>query len=485
MPYVLGVDVGSSRIAAMLCRRAGESWAESEPVELDAGSSTCPATLYLDDAEYLLLGPDAEEPATARPTRAAHAIMTRVGDRHPMVLGGQTWAAEDLAAGAISSVVRRVGADEDEPPERVAVTHPAWWGTHRRDALAGALRRQDVGRLALVPETAALAENHAALESVPEETTVGTCSLGARHCTAALLRKDARGVFAPVGAACTAEGVGGGRFDDLLLDYVATRAGAPLDDLDPDEPAHRDAIRRLRTDCENAKIALSTRAAVELPVTVAGQSSTVRIERDELDRLLEPVVAAAADTVERAVRYGSQPPATAVLAGGSAAVPLVASAVSARLACRVVVAPRPELAAARGACVVARLGAGTPRTPPPSERHTTVIERQPPAAVQFPEPRTAASAGERPPPPPIELEPLELPDRRLVTRITSTVRPGVLSALVVALVAAGVVLTFVLHGDGGGANPRGRLTGKATTTSAPASSATPPSGQSEPEGGAR
>lgn len=471
MPYVLGVDVGSSRIAAVLCRRTGGSWAEAETVRLGATSSTCTETLYLDESGFLRLGPDAEEPAAARPERAVRGIMRRVGDPYPVVLGSELWEAEDLAAGAISSIVERAGAQEGEPPERVAVTHPPYWGEHRRDVLVRALHRQDLRQVVLVPEPAALAESHAALESVADDTRLATCSLGAARCTAGVLRSNAGAGFELFGDVCTTADIGGDRFDDLLVDHVVAQGIGTVDDLDPDTPAHRAAGRRLRAECERAKIELSERSEVTVTVALAGRSATVQLVRAELDRLVEPVVEAAADTLLRALRQAPQPPDTVVLAGGSAAVPFVAGTISNRVPCRVVVAPRPELTAARGASVVARRGTGTPRTPPPSERHTTVIERQPAVVVDFPRPRPGDSPGERPPPPPIELEPLELPDRRLATRVTSAIRPGVLSALVVAVIAAGVVLTFVLH-NGSAANqpPPGRLRGNpagTTTSSAP------------------
>ncbi|MFD1050633.1 hypothetical protein ACFQ1S_36465 [Kibdelosporangium lantanae] len=34
MPYVLGVDVGTSRTAAAVCRQTGSTWADAETVRL-------------------------------------------------------------------------------------------------------------------------------------------------------------------------------------------------------------------------------------------------------------------------------------------------------------------------------------------------------------------------------------------------------------------------------------------------------------------
>lgn len=452
MPYVLGVDVGSSRMAAALCRRSGTQWAESEPLPLGADGVTCASTLYLDDAGYLVLGSEADEYAPHHPERATSDLLARVGDAAPVVLGEAAWPAEELAASAISSVVERATSQEGAPPERLALIHPAGWGAYRRDALRGALDRHGVERAVLVPEPAAASERLGVLTRVEPGSTVAVCSIGANRSSGALLRRDDNEAFQLLAHAIGGPGAAGEGLDDVLFEHLHGGQATP----EPDDPAPQERLRTLRRNCEAAKRELSDREHVT--VTVPGQADARRVPvtRTEFERLAAPVIDAALDTLRRAVRQAQQPAGSVVLLGGCAAIPLVRHAAAAEFGNRIVVEAAPELTAAHGACAVARrTAAAATGLPPASEQHTGVIPAAAPPAIEeqapiFPEPMPRSPAGERPEPPPIEIAPLDLPDRRLVARFASALHPGVRSAVVVAVIAAGVVLTFVLR-DGSGA----------------------------------
>lgn len=479
MPYVLGVDVGSGRVAATLCRRSGAHWAESEPLALGETEPTCSSTLFLDGAGYVLLGAEAEQRASGEPARAVRDVAAGVGDGVGVPLGEQTWPAEELTAAAIGSVLGRAAEDEGEAPERVGITHPPGWGPHRRGALQDALRGQGHDAVVLVPRPAAVAERLAALTRIEPAATVAVCSLGAHRSAAAVLRRNDHGAFDLLGDVAGADDVAGERLDDLLVAHVLAQAGDSLGTLDPEVPAHRAALRRLRADCERAKRELSAGTEATVPVTVGDDVTMLRVTRAEFERLAAPVLDATFDTVRRACAQAAEHPVITGLAGGSAAIPLLARRAAERCDGRIVVEARPELTAAAGAALVARRTAAGLQRGPASEQHTALIPAQAPAPAAvagFPEPAARRAAGERPAPPPMELPRLELPDRRLLARLSSTLHPGVLSALVVAVIAAGVVLTFVLH-SGGSGHPahrplRGNRAAPTATSTAPPHPAT-------------
>jgi hypothetical protein len=52
----------------------------------------------------------------------------------------------------------------------------------------------------------------------------------------------------------------------------------------------------------------------------------------------------------------------------------------------------------------------------------------------------------------VDVIPIELPERRLLRRLLSGIRPATLTVSVLVLAAAGIVLTFVLE-SGSGSNP--------------------------------
>lgn len=415
MAYVLGLDVGTSRTVVALCRRAGAAWDEADV-------------------------------AGADPDPNLRTLLCRAGDGVPVVLRGEAWPAEDVAASMIRSLVDRVAADERELPERVAVLTPAGWGGYRCGVLGRALHAAELPRAVLCPEAIAIGEHHAARERVDPGEVLAVCALGAGGCRSAVIRRSGSG-FEVLGHADAGEPIGGGWFDDALAGHVRSRLGRHATEIDPADPAHRQRWQRLREECTAAKEMLSITGEVSVPVWLVAGQTDVRVTRGEFEKLIEPAVLAVADTVQQALRLAGVTAdrlATVLTAGGSAAIPLVSASLSARLRCRVTVAPRPELVAARGAALLVRRAAGDPQAVPLSERHTSLIERAMPAAPAPPLPRTAAQAGAPPERPPIELTPLQLPDRRLSARLAPVLRPAVLGALTVAVVAVSVVLTFVL-----------------------------------------
>ena len=60
MPYVLGIDIGSSNTAAAVARRRGATWTRPEAVPLSADSPLMPSVLCLAEDGSLRVGPPAD-----------------------------------------------------------------------------------------------------------------------------------------------------------------------------------------------------------------------------------------------------------------------------------------------------------------------------------------------------------------------------------------------------------------------------------------
>src|SRR5689334_11480017 len=141
MSYLLGIDVGTTRTAAAICRPGGRA-GESEIVNLGDRSSAVPSVLYIGDDGQLVVGDAAERRALSEPDHVAREFKRRIGDPTPLVVGGRPWSPEDLSARLVRWVVERVAQREGGPAARVAVTHPASWGAHKKDRLGSALAAQ-------------------------------------------------------------------------------------------------------------------------------------------------------------------------------------------------------------------------------------------------------------------------------------------------------------------------------------------------------
>jgi molecular chaperone DnaK len=483
MPYVLGVDVGTSRTRAAVCRETPAGWTDPVPVPLGTRHPGVPTVVYLAPDRSVVVGEEAERHAGGDPVRVARGFSRRIGDDVPLVLGGFPCTAQELTAVLVRWVVDRVAEGEDGSAERLVVTHPAEWGVHRKTLLHHELTRQGLGEAMLLAEPIAVAEGHTTGPLAPGDL-LATYGLGAGTAAAAVLRRTTVGTFELVADTTAGEPVGGGHFDDAVVECVREQLGRALDGLDPADPQAWLAMARLRGMCTGAKEMLSTEAEVIVPVRLPEEPADVRVTRADFERIIRPAVAAGTDLLLRTVRGAgaeTKDLAAVVLTGGSVRVPLVVSQLGAALPAKPVVGPDPETTVASGAAIAARrLLTGPDDTVPPQEpaEYTDVIQRSAIALYageQALDPDdVAAEFGADPPArPPVDVIPIELPERRLLRRLLSGIRPATLTVSVIVLAAAGIVLTFVLEsGSGSHPNPTNPL--HIGTVQQPADQSAPP-----------
>ncbi|HEX3647834.1 MAG TPA: Hsp70 family protein [Pseudonocardiaceae bacterium] len=485
MPYVLGIDVGTSRTRAAVCRNDTAGWSDPVPIPLGARNPGVPTVVYLAADRSALVGDQAERQAAGDPVRVARGFPGRIGDHVPLVLGGVQCSPQELTAVLVRWVVDRVAEHEGGPADAVVVTHPAAWGGHRKTLLHHELVRQELPDTTLLAEPIAVAEGCPA-RHVGDGDALAVYGLGAGTATSAVVRRTPAGRFDLLTDATGADAVGGGHFDDAIVECVRAQLGrGALDDIDPADPQAWLAMARLRGMCTGAKEMLSAEAEVIVPVRLPDAPADVRVSRTDFEDAIRPAVTAGADLLPRTVRAAGVEPtdlAAVVLTGGSVRVPLVAELVSAATPATALRAAEPELTVALGAAVAARRIVTGPEpviaTRSETAEPTEVIARSAIAryagdhALDLVE--VDDEFGVQPPArPPVEILPIELPAPPLVTRVLSNVRPATLTVSTIALAAVGVVLTFVLQSGGHPTNPLQHLgpaqpAANRTTATAPA-----------------
>ncbi|HET6501641.1 MAG TPA: Hsp70 family protein [Amycolatopsis sp.] len=369
MRYVLGVDIGSTRIAAAICRRARGGWTEPEVLRLTE------SVLYVADDATVHVGlDDVGTPVEA--DRVARGFLRRIGDEVPFLLGDELYTPEALTAAAAGWVTDLVAEAEGAEPERIALTHPPGWGPYRRGLLLDALHEAGLPGALLLPSPVAAAESLVIRERVEVGSMMSVCRLGGEYVDTAVLRRNPA-TFEMIAHGAPPGPQAGAAIDDLLAEHVGGEAD--------------------RSRCVRAKEMLSMAPDVTIPTP----SELARISRVEFERLIRPLLTASLAPLRR---YDSV--STVLLAGGTARIPLVAQLAAESFDGRVVVDPDPGTAVCRGAALAAR---------PPAEalpESTALVPRVP----NLPE----IDADEvydlepAPPRPPVVLTPLELPKRRFV-----------------------------------------------------------------------
>ena len=365
--YLLGIDVGTTRTAAATCR-AGSRSTDTEIVNLGDRSSAVPSVLFVGDDGSVVVGEAAERRATSDPGHIVREFKRRIGDPTPVLVGGRPWASEELAARLVQWVVDRVAQREGGPAARIAITHPASWGPHKKDLLGAALRHHGLPAVFLAePQAAAL--HYAAAERVEPGSTIAVYDFGGGTFDAAVVHKDPQG-FSLLGRPEGVERLGGIDLDELVFEHVVEGLPEAFDGLDESDPAVLSAVAAVRRECTEAKEALSSDTEVSIPVlTPAGQGS-VRLHRSEFEAMIRPRVEETVSALRRAVGsagVAAEQLTAVLLVGGSSRIPLVAQMVSEQLGRPVAVDADPKNAIAKGA-VLSLTPAGISATGPQMPR---------------------------------------------------------------------------------------------------------------------
>jgi len=411
MSYQLGIDLGTTYTAAAVSRATEQQHADPEMVSLGDRSVQVPSVLYFAPDGAVLVGEAAERRASTDPDRVVREFKRQMGDEIPLVVGGRPVPAHELAAMLVGWVVQRVAEREGAPARRIALTHPASWGPHKKELLHGALAARGLN-VTFLAEPQAAALSYAAAERVERGSTIAVYDLGGGTFDSAVVRKN--GTFTLLGRPEGIDRLGGVDFDDAVFSHVREAVGGAFDQLDPADDTVVAAVSRLRRECKEAKEALSADTEVRIAVLLPGLQTAVRLTRGEFEAMIRPQLEESVDALHRAVASAGLSPSglsAVLLVGGSSRIPLIAQLVSAAFDRPVAVDADPKNAIA--------LGAALSISPRPESWPAANIPPVPAAAPRGPTPVPAAVTTQLPP----AADPPRPPVPSLPPTVSPTVSP--------------------------------------------------------------
>ena len=183
--YSLGVDLGTTFSTVAMLR--GE---RVEMVDLGGRGFAVPSVVFVGPDGTVLVGEAAQRRAASDPTLVVREIKRRLGDTAPVLIGDTPYSPALLTAALLRGVLGQVVQAEGATPERVMLTHPANWGSFRRDIFAEAAALSGLGAtFELITEPVAAALWHARHERIPIGTVIAVYDLGGGTFDAAVLRK--------------------------------------------------------------------------------------------------------------------------------------------------------------------------------------------------------------------------------------------------------------------------------------------------------
>ncbi|MFZ0876893.1 MAG: Hsp70 family protein [Pseudonocardiaceae bacterium] len=359
MSYNLGIDVGNTYVAVALARSTGvEMFHFSDHVVVT------PATGHLWDAGILAAGEAASSPAGSSLDRFGGALIGRLGDPTPVVVGGESYTVTDLLGILIHDVVAQVTGAQGESPDHIVLTYPASWGAFRRALFEDAVRRAGLDRASTVTEPEAAATYYNASQQWNDGDTVAVYDLGGDTFNATVLLKQSGGVYI-LGEPERIEHLGGSEFDETILSNVNDTVDGALSELDTTRPQNIVALAGVRQECTRAKEALSADTETIFPVLLPDRRFDVRLTRSDFDDMVHGPIELTINALSRTLHSAEVEPSdlsAVLLLGGSARIPLVAQMVSAKLRCSVVLDPHPQHVVALGAAALAAHAAHSDRS---------------------------------------------------------------------------------------------------------------------------
>jgi molecular chaperone DnaK len=350
--YSLGIDLGTTFSAAAVAREG-----RAEIVPLGNRAAAIPSVLFFGEDGQFKVGDAAIPRGISASDRFAREFKRRLGDPTPLVVGGTAWSPEALMGELLRHVFDATAEREGGPAERLALTHPANWGSFKLDLLTQAVRLAGlrVDRYLSEPEAAAFAYAAAAADRLPTGALIAVYDLGGGTFDATVLRTRADG-FEILGNPEGIERLGGIDVDQMVLSHVHRTLGPALDELDRTDPSVLPLLARLRADCIDAKEQLSNDTEVVIPVTLPGAQTEVRLTRTELESMIAPPLEQTIGAMRRALDSADVLAAdlhAVLLVGGTSRIPLVADLVASALGRPVTIDSHPKHCVAIGAALAA------------------------------------------------------------------------------------------------------------------------------------
>ena len=357
MPYVLGIDIGTSFTAAATTRIGeGLDGPSSQPLNLGRRSDAVPSVIFFGDDGRVLVGEAAERRGVDQPDRMVREFKRRVGDTVPVIAGDLSVAPEDIFATMTRWVVDRAEEREGGPPDAITLTHPASWGGYKLALVREALAAVGLADVTLMSEPAAAALHYASQERVNAGSTIAVYDLGGGTFDIAILEKTDSETFDVRGGTGGNERLGGADFDEAVFAHVTASVGGTFPQPQTTDPTVVVALTRLRRECIDAKEALSFDSEASIPVLLPGMNTQVRIVRSEFESMIRGALHETIEELRSAIKSAgvdAEDLAAILLIGGSSRIPLVAELLSEELNRPIAIDADPKASISLGAAASA------------------------------------------------------------------------------------------------------------------------------------
>jgi molecular chaperone HscC len=317
---VIGIDLGTTNSAVAFLGPAGP-----EIVPNAVGGRLTPSVVGIDGSGAAVVGAAARELQVVHPDRCASLFKRYMGTDHTLPLAGRQYAPEELSGLVLRSLKADAEAAFRRPVTRAVITVPAYFNDRQRKATiaAGRIAGFTVERILNEPTAAAIAYGfHEAGED--KKALVFDLGGGTFDVSVIELFEGALEVKASSGESA----LGGEDLTRAIAARVLEARGVAFERAEARTPK---LVARLIQQCERAKCALSREPWVTVRVPgddgeFTAASAEVRVDREQLERWVEPILARVELPIRRALGDAGLTRAQldeVILVGGATRMPVV------------------------------------------------------------------------------------------------------------------------------------------------------------------
>src|ERR1700691_320181 len=336
---IVGIDLGTTN--SLVAFMQGES-----PVVIpgEDGLNLVPSVVALDERDQIIVGNAARKYLIETPERAVYSIKRlmgrgvediqeelklfpfqlapdlQAGEVLRITLGEKTFTPPEISAFILRQLKRNAERFFGAPVSKAVITVPAYFNDAQRQATkdAGRIAGLEVLRLVNEPTAASLAYG---LDK-KQNGVVAVYDLGGGTFDVSILKLH-DGIFEVIATNGDTH-LGGDDIDNLLITIALDDIHG---DLGLDLRRNPEAVQAIRKAVIEAKIALSSKPAIQLEIELPGGQRYLReITREQYEQLIQPIIDRTVGACKQALRDAGLKPEQideVVLVGGSTRIPKV------------------------------------------------------------------------------------------------------------------------------------------------------------------
>ncbi len=251
------------------------------------GQNTTPSVVYFESPTNIAVGQSAKDSALVHPSRVVEAIRRAMGDAsYTFEVDDRKYRPEEISAFILRKVVEDAEKIIGEKITDVVITCPAYFDANQREATRQAAVLAGLNVRYVIPEPTAAAMAYGMDGTEDEVTLVYDLGGGTFDVTLIAISRDALKVICTDGD----HQLGGKDWDGKIVSYFAeefqSKTGSPSSEITDDLEAYQELVSK----AERAKIQLSTKQSVTIPLTAGGERIAVHLTREKFDELTQPLL---------------------------------------------------------------------------------------------------------------------------------------------------------------------------------------------------